>query len=139
MTSVLRAPRSLISGRFFKFVAVSGVAAAANVGSRIVLGHWMEYVPSILIAFCIGLITAFVLNRLLVFTETENPLHHQMLWFVVVNLAAVAQTLAVSLLLARGVFPLTGFTWHAETVAHAIGVAIPAVTSYIGHKHFTFR
>lgn len=135
----LSAPHGAVSTRFLKFLAVSGVAAAANIGSRVLLNRWMGYVPAILLAFCVGLITAFILNRLLVFKQTENPLHHQALWFVAVNLAAAVQTLAVSLLLARGVFPLTGFTWHTETVAHAVGVGIPAITSYIGHKHFTFR
>ncbi len=70
--------------RFLKFLAVSTVAAAANIGSRIVLGLWMGYALSILLAFGIGLGTAFILNRLLVFTEAENPLHHQMLWFLIV-------------------------------------------------------
>lgn len=139
MTALARARRNPVSARFVKFVVVSGVAAAANVGSRIVLGWWLSYVPSILIAFCFGMLTAFVLNRLLVFTQTENPLHHQVLWFVAVNLLAVVQTLAVSLLLARGLFPWVGFTWHAETVAHAIGVGVPAITSYLGHRQFTFR
>lgn len=122
-----------------KFIAVSLVAAAANVGSRIVLGAWLNYTPSILIAFVVGLSTAFVLNRLLVFTQAKNPLRHQIIWFVVVNLIAVIQTLATSLLLAHALFPLIGFTWHVDTVAHAIGVGMPVFTSYFGHKHLTFR
>lgn len=129
----------IVSPRFLKFLLVSGVAAAANIGSRIVFNVWMGYVPAILLAFCVGLTTAFVLNRLFVFKETVNPLHHQAFWFTLVNLAAVAQTLAVSLLLARWAFPTIGFHWHEETVAHAIGVAVPVLTSFAGHKHLSFR
>lgn len=128
-----------MSRRFLKFLLVSGVAAAANIGSRIVFNLWMGYVPAILLAFCIGLSTAFVLNRQFVFRETVNPLHHQVLWFIVVNLAAVLQTLVVSLTLARWLFPTIGFHWHLETVAHAIGVGVPVVTSFIGHKHLSFK
>lgn len=128
-----------MSTRFIKFVAASGLAAAANIGSRILLGMWIGYIPSIIVAYCIGMITAFALNRLLVFTETESSLHHQVFWFISVNLAAVVQTLAVSILLSRIAFPIMGFTWHADTMAHVIGVGIPAVTSYLGHRHFTFR
>jgi putative flippase GtrA len=58
--------------------------------------------------------------------------------FALVNLAAVAQVWIVSVGLARLAFPAIGFTWHAETVAHVIGVAIPVFTSYLGHKHFSF-
>lgn len=128
-----------MSGRFVKFLMVSGVAAAANVGSRILFNIWVGYIPAILLAFCVGLSTAFILNRVFVFKETVNPLHHQAFWFTVVNLAAVLQTLAVSLLLARWAFPAMGFHWHDETVAHAFGVAIPVVTSFLGHKHLSFR
>ena len=51
---------------------------------------------------------------------------------------AVAQVWIVSVGLARFVFPAIGFTWHDETVAHVIGVLVPVVTSYLGHKHFSF-
>ena len=44
----------------------------------------------------------------------------------------------VSVGLAHYLFPALGFTWHDETIAHAIGVAIPIFTSYLGHKHFSF-
>ena len=40
--------------------------------------------------------------------------------------------------LARLAFPAVGFDWLAEDIAHLIGVAIPAVTSYFGHRHFSF-
>ena len=58
--------------------------------------------------------------------------------FALVNLAAVAQVWVVSVGLARLVFPAIGFTWHAEIVAHVIGVVVPVFTSYLGHKHFSF-
>lgn len=125
--------------QFAQFVMVGGVAAAVNVGSRIVLNRWMPYSAAIVLAYICGMVTAFTLNRLFVFRETVNPLHHQAFWFTVVNLAAVVQTLVVSLFLARWLFPATGFHWHVDTVAHACGVAAPLITSFIGHKHLTFR
>lgn len=124
---------------FLGFVMVGGLAAMVNVGSRIVINHWMPYSAAIVVAYIFGMMTAFTLNRLLVFRETVNPLHHQAFWFTLVNLVAVAQTLVVSLLLAEWLFPAIGFHWHDETVAHACGVVIPLVTSFIGHKHLSFR
>lgn len=129
----------MISLRFVKFIAVGGVAAIANFGSRILLGLWLDYVTSIVVAYCIGMVTAFFLNRIFVFDESTNALHHQAMWFTVVNLVAVLQTVLVSLLFTRYVFPAVGMRWHAETVAHAIGVLVPVFTSYLGHKHLSFR
>lgn len=122
-----------------KFLMAGGIAAGVNFLSRILLGKWMTYVPSIVLAYLLGMATAFAINRLFVFSNAKNALHHQIFWFTAVNLAAVVQTIAVSLLLANVVFPRIGFVWHHETVAHGFGVLIPVVTSYIGHKHLSFK
>jgi putative flippase GtrA len=125
--------------RFVKFVAVSGIAAVANIGSRMLFSLWLGYVSSIVLAYGVGIFTAFLLNRALVFREADNPVHHQVFWFIAVNLVALIQTVFVSLLLARLVFPAMHFNWHADTVAHIVGVGFPTISSYLGHKHFTFR
>lgn len=129
----------MVRRQFIFFLLTSGFAALVNIGSRIVLNSWIPYSASIVVAYTVGMITAFILNRLFVFQKTVNPLHHQAFWFTLVNLAAVLQTLIVSLALARWLFPAIGFHWHIETVAHACGVAAPAITSFIGHKHLSFK
>lgn len=130
---------ALAHRQFVGFVIASGFAALVNIGSRIVFNRWMPFSAAIVVAYICGMITAFTLNRLFVFRETVNPLHHQALWFALINLAAVVQTLVVALALARWVFPAIGFNWHVDTVAHTIGVGVPVITSFIGHKHLTFR
>jgi putative flippase GtrA len=127
------------SSQFIRFLVASGLAAIVNVVSRIILSHWLPYVPAILIAFCLGLLTAFSLNKLFVFGPSRNRLHHQFLWFLTINLAAVAQTVITSLVTARWLLPAMHVDFHNETIAHAIGVMVPAVTSYLGHKRLSFR
>ncbi|MHB1271857.1 MAG: GtrA family protein [Rhodanobacter sp.] len=124
--------------QFFKFLVAGGIAATANFGSRIVLSLWMHYIPAIVVAYLIGMLMAFVLNRLLVFENPSNALHHQMGWFIAVNIAAVLQTLVISLVLADYLLPTIGILRHKDTIAHVFGVAAPVITSYIGHKKFTF-
>jgi len=125
--------------QFLLFLVTGGFAALVNFFSRMAFSHWMHYTPAIILAYVCGMITAFILNRLFVFRHAVNQLHHQVFWFTVVNLFAVAQTLLVSLLLVEIVFPHLSMTWHAASVAHGIGVLVPVVTSFLGHKHLTFR
>lgn len=129
----------MIERRFILFIVASGLAAIANFGSRIALSHVMAYVPAIVLAYLIGMATAFLLNRAYVFKDANKPLASQVMWFVTVNALALLQTLVVSLLFSHYVFPCMGLTFHPETLAHALGVIAPAVVSYFGHKHFTFR
>ena len=51
----------------------------------------------------------------------------------------VPLTLVISLLLARWLLPSLGIVTHAEALAHLVGVLVPVVTSYFGHKFLTFR
>jgi putative flippase GtrA len=125
--------------RFVKFLAVGGFAAAANFGSRILFSHYVQYGTAIVLAYLLGMVTAFALNRLLVFRHTRNALLVQAGWFTVINGIALAQTLVISLALADYVLPWVGWHWQPELVAHAFGVAAPVITSYFGHKHFSFR
>lgn len=124
--------------QFLRFLLAGGIAAAVNFGSRIALGEVMPYVPSIIVAYLIGMATAFMLNRAFVFTAAGNAVGQQAWRFALVNLAAVVQTVLISLLFARVLFPWWGFDWQPETIAHAIGVAVPVLTSYFGHKYFSF-
>ena len=129
----------MISAQLVKFILAGGTAAAVNFGSRILLSLWLPYEAAIVVAYLIGMLTAFVLNRAFVFAQVENTLRSQVSWFIAINLAAVLQTLLISLLLARVLFPAIGMEFHPETLAHAVGVAVPVITSYLGHRRFTFR
>lgn len=123
---------------FLRFVVAGGIAALVNFCSRIVLSLWLSYAAAIVLAYLLGLITAFVLNRRFVFAGARNPLRSQLLWFATINILAILQTLAVSLLLAEYLLPRLGVTWHVEEIAHAFGVITPVFVSYYGHRRFSF-
>ena len=124
--------------RFLLFLVIGALAAAVNLGARAAIDLVTSYEVAIILAYPFGMTTAFLLNRALLFQASTLHVAHQYGRFTLVNLLALVQIFLVSELFARLVFPFVGFTWHAETVAHGIGLMSPTFTSYWAHKHFTF-
>jgi putative flippase GtrA len=127
------------SRQFLGFLLTGGFAAAVNFGSRILYNKAMSFSAAVVCAYITGMITAFVLNKLFVFRESRQAVHHAAGYFVLVNLVAVAQTWAISMLLLHWVLPWLGVNAYAREIAHAVGVVVPVFTSYLGHKHLSFR
>jgi putative flippase GtrA len=125
--------------RFISFVAVGGFAALVNIGSRVAINEYTNYRMAVALAYLCGMVTAFTLSKLLVFERTGRATHHEFLWFTVVNAIAAVQVWLISVGLAEYYFPWVGFAWEPELVAHFIGVSVPVATSYLGHKHLSFR
>jgi len=126
------------SRQFVAFLVTGGLAALANFGARIVLNQWMPFSWAVVLAYGVGMVTAFVLARAFVFTDSRQQTHKSMLFFVLVNLVAVAQTWAVSMLLAHWLLPALGVERFVPAIAHAVGVVVPVFTSYLGHKRWSF-
>jgi putative flippase GtrA len=124
--------------RFALFLAASGLAAAVNILSRIAINTVVSYEVAIILAYLLGMTTAYVLTKFFVFLSPDRKITAEYARFALVNVVAIVQVWCVSVGLARLLFPAIGFTWHADTVAHIIGVASPVYTSYLGHKHFSF-
>lgn len=125
--------------QFILFLVSGGIAAAANWGSRFLFSLWMPFEAAVVFAFMVGLVTGFVLMRAFVFAGAGRPIAPQAGRYLVVNAAALAQTLAVSVILARWALPAMGVQEHAEAIGHLVGVLFPVVTSYFAHRMYTFR
>jgi putative flippase GtrA len=131
--------QALFSNQFFVFLISGGIAAAANFFSRILFSHWLGYSAAIVLAYLVGMVTAFFLFRLFVFERGKQAVHRSVMIFTLVNLLAVAQTWGISLLLAYQVLPFLGVSHFVKEIAHAVGVLVPVFTSYVGHKRWSFR
>jgi putative flippase GtrA len=127
------------SNRFARFLVVGVVAAAINIASRILISHFTSFEVAVALAFPIALTFAFSMSRLFVFGASQRAVWDEYLRFFLVNLAALAQVWLLSIGLARWMFPAIGWTFHAELLAHTIGVCSPVLTSYYAHRLFTFR
>jgi putative flippase GtrA len=122
---------------FARFLGVGGVAAAANLVSRYFLDLVMPFEVAVVLAYMAGMVVGFFLFRNTLFKgyALDARLIMRFIW---VNLFGAALAWAISSIMARHALPLIGWTWHPFEVAHLLGVAAPAITSYFLHKHYTF-
>ncbi len=124
---------------FVVFVALGSLAAGANYLSRFPLDLILPFEAAVTMAYLIGMVIAFLVFRHHVFKAQTGVAHRQAYRFVIVNLVGIALTVVVSTLMARRVLPALDWTWAPYAVAHAVGVAAPTITSYFGHKYYTYR
>ena len=124
---------------FIRFLVTGGISAVFTFASRFAFDVFVPYWLAILFAYVCGMTMAFLLAKRFVFTSSSRSMTGSAAWFTIVNVFAAALTLAVSLLFARIVFPSIGFEFYPEAVAHAIGIMSPVFTSYLGHKHLSFK
>jgi putative flippase GtrA len=130
--------KMFLTPQFRRFLMTGGFAAAVNLGSRYLLDRVFPFVTAVVLAYLLGMLTAYVLARRFVFTDSQRHHLDSSLRFALVNVLGLLQTTVVSIGLANHLFPALGFSWHAHDVAHLAGVAAPVFTSFVAHQRFTF-
>jgi putative flippase GtrA len=121
-----------------RFLLAGGTAALMNFGSRLLFSLCMGFEYAVVCAFFVGLTSGFVLSKRFVFDNSTRRLHHEIVFFVAVNLLALLQTWLLSVYLAGLLSPVLGAA-RGEALAHLAGIMLPVISSYFGHKYFTFR
>lgn len=86
--------------QFLGFLFVGGIAAIVNFGSRIFIGIWVNYTTSIIIAYLLGMITAYFFFRKYIFSPQRGNIRKELFYFAIVNILGGLQTLLVSLIFA---------------------------------------
>lgn len=127
-----------LSPQFIKFFFSALIAAAVNFLVRLALDPYVGYSYAIVIAYIVGTVFAFFLYQREVFGNGIRPLWQEVFLFVFVTLAAIAQTLIVSVVLADHLFPAINWLWHPKELAHIVGMGVPMFSSFLGHKYLTF-
>lgn len=124
---------------FLLFLITGGVAALVNVVSRVGFSQVLRFELAVLLAYGVGMLTAYVLARKFVFLQSRTSVRSSLAAFALVNLFAVLQTWLVSVGLRNWLLPLLGIVVLRDLIAHGVGVAVPVLSSYFGHKHISFR
>jgi len=125
--------------RALRYLVCGGIAAAVNWGSRFGWSLVLPFRFAVIAAYATGMVVAFVLFRRFVFETSVSGLAAQVRNFVIVNLLGIAQTWILAVVLVDKVLPAIGWTFQPEACGHAAAIAAPVVTSWFGHRHFTFR
>jgi len=120
---------------FFKFLFTGGVAAAVNFGSRFVYSQFVDFSTAVVLAYVTGMVVAFWLFSTQVFKNAATTRWQSTYRFVLVNLLGIFQTWIVSV----WVLSLVGPGGIQEALAHLGGMSLATITSYFGHRFFTFR
>mgnify|MGYP001810152766 FL=1 len=140
LAALLTAPAASLDerGRFLRFLAAGGSAAALNWLCGRLYGLAMPFEIAVVAAYLTGSVWAFCWFRAWAFAPSDKPLTAEIAGFAGVNVIAMALVWLVSTGLARLVFPAVGWTFYPEAIAHGIGIAVPILSSWIGHKKVTF-
>ena len=125
--------------QFVIFCACGGIAAFANLGTRWGLSHVMSYSAAIVLAYFVGMATGYLLFKIFVFGSAHSGRSFtEMVRYAVVNLIALVLVYGFSMFFRWLFLKIGPLAPHAEDYAHFIGVMVPAISSYILHKYWTF-
>lgn len=132
-------PNPFYSNEFMGFLIAGGIAAVVNFLSRIFFNQYSSFSTAVILAYLTGMIASFTLNKLFVFKLSTQPLGRSVFFFISVNALAIIQTWVISMSLILYFLPSLGVNKYAAEIASAIGIAFPVFTSYLGHKHWSFK
>jgi putative flippase GtrA len=124
--------------RFIPFLFAAGLSVPVNIGSRILLSLVCQYEFAVVASHLLGMAVAFTLNKVIVFSPSGRKLWSEFGRFAAVNALSLTQTWMISVGLVRLAFPLVGFEFHPELIAHIIGLALSSLTSFWGHSRYSF-
>lgn len=127
-----------ISNQFIRFIFAGGAAAIINFASRIIYNQWVNYSLSIILSYITGMITAYLLMSSFVFLKGNRSRRFSVFSFILINILAVLQTWAITMLFLHYLFPSMGINYHIHEISHAIGIMAPLIVSFFGHKYITF-
>lgn len=131
--------RLYVNKQFVKFLAVGGVAALLHWLARFVFDVFVEFGVAVILAYAVGIIVAFILNRIFVFPKSIRPMRHEIAIFTIVNIAAFPLVVGISISLGTYLLPHALPRELAKAVGHGAGVLSPVFINFAAHKWITFR
>jgi len=76
---------------FVTFLVSGGIGALVNILLRIALNQIMPFALAVALSYPVGMITAFLLMKFLVFDRRNRPIIHEFARFALVNVVSFTQ------------------------------------------------
>jgi putative flippase GtrA len=131
--------QSFLSKEFLGFLITGGIAATVNFLSRIYFNQFYSFSASVVFAYLLGMLTAFILARVFIFKKSSQSIGRSVVIFSLVNVLALTQTWLISMGLNYYALPSLGVERFVPEISSAIGIIFPVFTSYLGHKYWSFK
>ncbi len=128
--------RHFLSWQFIGFLAVGGTAALLHWLARILLSQWLPFGIAVAGAYGVGMATAFTLNSLFVFSNSNRARRLQIRDFTLINLAFFPLVWLTSMQLDK---LLIDTVRYHQALAHAIAIIMPMLATFLFYKFFVFR
>jgi putative flippase GtrA len=128
-----------LSEQFGRFLIVGGVALVLHWLSRFVFNWYVNFAWAIVMAYLVGILVAFVLNKIFVFPYSERSLKFELFFFFVVNIAAFPFVWAAAYVLGEWMLVRWMPKQFALALGHAIAITLPVFVNFALHKFITFR
>lgn len=125
--------------KYVRFVIAAGLSVPFNVASRVLFSIVLPFEIALILAHMVGMLVAYVLTRTFVFRSSLSRKSEELMRFAIVNIVSLLQTWVVAIALLRLVFPYLSFATYPELCAHVIGLSTASVTSFFGHRMFSFQ
>jgi putative flippase GtrA len=140
MTSAIRRLVALYWDTVFaKFLIAGGLAAVVNFLSRLVLQPIMGFEWAVALAFLVGFLTGFLLNRVFVFPRSGKPVKVEMAWFFLFNLLAFPVVVVGAVILRDFAFRKFLSPGPADAAAHGCAILTPVLFNFAAHRLITFK
>lgn len=136
--------RVLFNKQFLKFILFGGLSSVINILSRLIISNntTIEYNVSITIAYTLGMIFNFVLNRIFTFSNFNRRIDQQARSFIFVALGGLVLVNLSSFLfriIGQNLFSSIIDLTKIETCSHILSIGIVAIYSFFGHKYISFK
>ncbi len=123
--------------QFIKFFAVGLTAAIIHWISRIIINLYFSFNLSVLLAYFFGILSAYILNRIYVFPNSNKPMYEQIYKFLIINLSFLPIVWFCSIFIYSLLLKIS-ISFYPEAIAHGIAVSLPMLITFILYKFLAF-
>jgi len=124
--------------QFIAFFVVGVTSAGLNWSSRYVMASWIPFSLAVPLAYCVGMATAFALNKIFVFPKSDIPVEVQVRRFVIINLSFLPVVWAGSLIFSTALKAM-GIKEYSDEIGHAASLALPMLATFLLYKFVAFK